>query len=140
MNDLFFMRKALAEAQKAFEKEEAPIGAIAVHEGKIIARAHNLREKKNDPLGHAEIILMRKISQKFKNWRLLGITVYVTLEPCPMCMGALMQARVKRLVFGAMNPKVNVCGSLEITHGLLEKESAALLKKFFAVLRKKGKK
>src|SRR5260370_875783 len=95
LDDLFFMKEALAEAQKAFDLKEAPIGAVAVHQGKIVARAHNLRESKNDPLGHAELILLRKLSHKFKNWRLLGITLYVTLEPCLMCMGGLLQARVK---------------------------------------------
>jgi tRNA(adenine34) deaminase len=145
------MEEALSEARKAYQKNEAPIGAIAVHQGRIVARAHNVREKKNDPLGHAELILLRKLAHKFKNWRMLGVTVYVTLEPCLMCMGALLQARIKRLVFGAMDPKAGACGSLydlsqddrlnhriEVTSGILFKESAALLKKFFEKLRQKS--
>ncbi len=150
MTDIVFMQEALAEAKKAFQRKEAPIGAIAVHQGKILARAHNLREKANDPLGHAELILLRKLSHKFKNWRLMGVTIYVTLEPCVMCMGALLQARVKRVVFGAMDPKAGACGSLydlardarlnhriEVTVVILKEDSSALLKKFFEKLRKK---
>lgn len=150
MKDLFFMREALFEAEKAFELKEAPIGAVAVHQGTIVARAHNLRERKNDPLGHAELILLKKLSHKFKNWRVLGVTVYVTLEPCVMCMGALLQARIKRLVFGALDPKAGACGSLfdlskderlnhriDLTHGILEKECGALLTSFFRNLRSK---
>lgn len=149
MIDRLFMQEALREAQKAAERKEAPIGAVAVHRGKIVARAHNHREKKNDPLGHAEIILLKKLSHKFKNWRLMGITVYVTLEPCLMCMGALIQTRIKRLVFGAMDPKGGACGSLydlsqderlnhriDVTRGILQEGCSEILKKFFAKLRR----
>ncbi len=150
MNDRIFMQEALNEARKAFLKGEAPIGAVAVQKGKIVARAHNHRERKNDPLGHAEVILVRKLAHKFKNWRLMGVTVYVTLEPCVMCMGALLQARVKKLVFGAMDPKAGACGSLydlsqdarlnhqlEVSRGVLQEECSVLLKQFFRGLRGK---
>lgn len=149
MTDRFFMKEALAEAKKAFLKKEVPVGAVAVHQGTIVARAHNVREKQNDPLGHAELILLRKLAHKFKNWRILNITLYVTLEPCIMCMGALLQARVKKLVFGAMDPNAGACGSLfdlsrdkrlhhqlEVTSGVLEKDCGELLKKFFEKLRR----
>lgn len=152
MNDLFFMKEAYEEAKKAFKKKEAPIGAIAVHQGAILAHAHNVRERKNDPLGHAELILLRKLAHKFKNWRILGVTVYVTLEPCLMCMGALLQARVKRLVFGAMDPKAGACGSLydlskderlnhriDVTSGVLAKECGDLLTQFFKEMRSRKK-
>lgn len=144
------MREALREAEKAAKKKEAPIGAVAVTDGRILARAHNLRESKNDPLGHAELILLSKLSRKLKSWRLLGVTVYVTLEPCLMCMGALIQARVKRLVFGAMDPKAGACGSLynlsqdrrlnhriEVVSGILADECSRVLADFFRKLRKK---
>ena len=148
MKEEFFMKEAIKEAQKAFDKKEAPIGAVAVLDGKIIARAHNLRENKNDPLGHAEILLIHKVSKKLKRWRLTGVTIYVTLEPCLMCMGALIQARTDRLVFGTLDPKAGACGSLydlskdlrlnhriEVTSGVLQKECSEILKIFFKKLR-----
>lgn len=151
MKDEYWMRKAIQEARKAFDKKEAPIGAVAVLEGKIIARAHNLRENKNDPLGHAEILLLHKISKKLKRWRLSGVTVYVTLEPCLMCMGALIQARVDRLFFGTLDPKAGACGSLydlskdlrlnhriDVTSGILQNECSEILKEFFKKLRGKN--
>lgn len=150
--DDYFMKRALSEAVKAEKKAEVPIGAVAVHEGKIIARAHNLRESKQDPLGHAEIYLISKISKKLKKWRLNDVTVYVTLEPCLMCMGALLQARVGRLVFGCYDPKAGACGSLfdlskdlrlnhriEVTASILEKECSSQLSTFFKELRQKKK-
>ncbi len=143
-----FIRTALCEAEKAFEKNEAPIGAVAVKDGKILARAHNLRESKNDPLGHAEIYLLNNLAKKLKSWRMPGVTVYVTLEPCLMCMGALLQARVPRLVFGAMDPKAGACGSLydlsqdkrlnhriDVTPGVLSSECGAILSRFFRQMR-----
>jgi len=152
-DDFYWMRKALAQATQASLKQEVPIGAIAVQNGKIIARAHNLRESKQDPLGHAEIYLISKISKKIKSWRLNNVTVYVTLEPCLMCMGALLQARVGRLVYGCKDPKAGACGSLydfsqdmrlnhriEVLSGVLEKESSQILSEFFQTLRKKHKK
>lgn len=144
------MKAALKEAKKAASKLEVPIGAVAVYEGKIIARAHNLRESKQDPLGHAEIYLLSKVSKKLKRWRLAGVTFYVTLEPCLMCMGALVQARIDALVFACFDAKAGACGSLydfsadsrlnhklNVRSGILEKESATLLSDFFKQLRKK---
>ena len=100
-----FMREALKEAQIAFEEDEVPVGAVIVKNGEILAKAHNLREKLNDPTAHAELIVIRLASAKLNSWRLLDTTVYVTVEPCPMCAGAIVLARVKRLVFGATDPK-----------------------------------
>ncbi len=149
-NDLAFMQRALKQAEKAAFQQEVPIGAIAVQNGKIIARAHNLRESRQDPLGHAEIYLVSKVSKKLQSWRLNSVTVYVTLEPCLMCMGALLQARIGRLVYGCKDPKAGACGSLydlsqdqrlnhriEVESGILEKECAEILSKFFKNLRKK---
>jgi tRNA(adenine34) deaminase len=149
VDDLGFMREALREAAKAEKKKEAPIGAVAVRSGKIIARAHNLRESKNDPLGHAEIYLISKVARKLKRWRLNDVAVYVTLEPCLMCMGALIQARVGRLIFGAMDPKAGACGSLydlskdrrlnhsiDVVRGVLEEDCGRVLTEFFKALRK----
>ena len=147
--DIQCMQAALKEAQKAAQKNEVPVGAVAVYENKIIARAHNLRELKKDPLGHAELYLLSKISKKIKAWRMKGVTIYVTLEPCLMCMGALMQARVEHLVFGCWDKKAGACGSLydfskdlrlnhriQVTSGILQEECAALLSEFFKHLRK----
>jgi tRNA(adenine34) deaminase len=152
-DDSFFMKAALAEARKAFEKNECPIGAVAVKDGKILARAHNLRESKSDPLGHAEIYLIRKLSKKLKTWRLTGVTVYVTLEPCLMCMGALLQARISHLVFGTSDPKAGACGSLynlsqderlnhriPVVPGVLKEECSKILGDFFRSVRKGKKK
>lgn len=147
-----FMKAALQEAQKAFDKKEVPIGAVAVQAGKIIARAHNLRESKNDPLGHAEIILLQKLTQKLKRWRMNNILIYVTLEPCLMCMGALMQARIGHLIFGALDPKAGACGSLydfsqdfrlnhriQVVPFMLQQECSSLLSLFFKKIRLKKK-
>ena len=138
------MQEALEEAQKAFEEDEVPIGAVIVRNGEILARAHNLREKLNDPTAHAELIAIRLAAGKLNSWRLLDTTVYVTVEPCPMCAGAIVLARVKRLVFGAADPKAGAAGTLmnllddarlnhqvEITGGVLEEESRKLLRTFF---------
>ncbi len=143
-----FMRAALRDAEKAFAKGEAPIGAVAVVEGKVVARAHNLRESTHDPLGHAELILLKKLSRKFRSWRFPEATVYVTLEPCVMCVGALMQSRVKALIFGAPDPKAGACGSvydlpgdrklphrMRVHQGLLVRECSAILSNFFFKLR-----
>lgn len=149
--DTPFMIDALKEAQKAFLKNEVPIGAVAVSQGKIVARAHNLRESRNDPLGHAELLLLSKLSRKLKTWRLTDLTIYVTLEPCLMCMGALLQARIKRLVFGTLDPKAGACGSLfdlsqdqrlnhriEVTSQVMQDECVGILKDFFKALRKRS--
>jgi len=149
-DDERFMQMALKEAVKAKEKREVPIGAVAVVAGKVVARAHNLRESKLDPLGHAEIYLISKLSKKLKKWRLSDATVYVTLEPCLMCMGALLQARVGRLVFGCFDPKAGACGSLyelsqdkrlnhriPVTSGVLQKECSQILSDFFKWVRRR---
>ncbi|MBF0493045.1 MAG: nucleoside deaminase [Deltaproteobacteria bacterium] len=149
-SDEKWMLQALQQAQKAAQKNEVPIGAIAVYQNKIIARAHNLRESKQDPLGHAEIYLLSKVAKKLACWRMSGVTIYVTLEPCLMCMGALMQARVDRLVFGCLDAKAGACGSLydfskdlrlnhriEVRSGVLQKECVDLLSGFFKQLRQR---
>ncbi len=140
-----FMRRALSLAEKAALSGEVPVGAVLVSaEGKILAEAFNRPISLCDPTAHAEIIALREGARQLKNYRLLGTTLYVTLEPCPMCAGALVYARVKRLVFGAFDPKAGACGSvynivnderlnhrLEVTGGVLAEEAVALLKNFF---------
>lgn len=148
-----FMKSALKEAEKSYDKEEIPVGAVIVKDGKIIARGHNLKETKNDTTNHAEIIAIRKASKKLKSWRLTGCTMYVTLEPCTMCAGALIQARLDKVVIGTMDEKTGACGSVlnvledykfnhkvEIEKGVMEKECKAILQKFFKELRDKKKK
>ena len=110
--DVQFMREALEEARQAAEVGEVPVGAVVVHGGQIITRAHNTREIENDPTGHAELSAMREASRLLRSWRLVGCTLYVTLEPCFMCAGAIVNARVDRVVFGASDPKAGAVGSL----------------------------
>jgi tRNA(adenine34) deaminase len=142
--DRYYIREALIEAEKAGRLGEVPIGAVLVQENKIIARNHNRRETTGDPTAHAEILVLREASQHKRHWRLSGGTLYTTLEPCPMCAGAMVQARINRLVFGAYDPKGGAAGSLlnllqdqrlnhwvEITAGILESECGKLLKEFF---------
>ncbi len=142
--DEFFMREAIVEATKAAREREVPIGAVIVLNDQIIAKAHNLRETNGDPTAHAEILVLREAAKLKEHWRLLGTTLYTTLEPCPMCAGAMVMARVKRLVYGASDPKAGAAGSLmnivqdlrlnhrlEVTGGVLEKECRELLKEFF---------
>ena len=144
-----FMKEALKEAKKAYEKLEVPVGCVIVKEGKIIARAHNLKEIKKSAIQHAEIMAIQKASKKIDGWRLTDCEMYVTLEPCPMCTGALIQSRVKKVYIGAMDLKTGACGSvldlsndyifnhkLEIETGILKKECEELLKDFFKKLRK----
>ncbi len=107
-----FLKLALKEAQKAALKEEVPVGAVIVHEGKVIARAHNLKEAKQDCIAHAEILALQKAMKKRKDWRLSDCTLYVTLEPCPMCAGAILHARLKAVYFGALDPKWGGTGSV----------------------------
>ncbi len=140
-----FMRRALSLAEKAALSGEVPVGAVLVSaEGKILAEAFNRPISLCDPTAHAEIIALREGARQLKNYRLLGTTLYVTLEPCPMCAGALVYARVRRLVFGAFDSKAGACGSvynivnderlnhrLEVTGGVLAEEAVALLKNFF---------
>ena len=152
--DLKYMALALKEAGKAEEKGEVPVGAVIVLDAKTVSRGHNTKETTDDPTAHAEILTLKRAARKLNSWRLIGSTLYVTLEPCLMCMGAVIQARVERLVIAAMDPKSGACGSLydistdkrlnhtvEVTRGVMETEAGELLKGFFASLRRKpGKK
>lgn len=146
-----FMREALAEAQLALTEGELPVGCVIVYNNEIIARAHNEREQTNDPTAHAEVIAMRRAANHLKSWRLNGCTLYVTLEPCPMCAGAISQARVERLVYGAPDPAQGCAGSVyripedpAFSHfcpsdgGVLREECAALLNAFFENKRSKN--
>jgi len=142
------MRTALREAQKAAHADEVPVGAVVVHEGRVIGRAHNQRELLRDPTAHAEMIALTQAAAALDTWRLDGAVLYVTLEPCLMCAGALVNARVARVVFGARDAKAGACGSLyqvgvdarlnhtfEVTGGVLEEECVALLQEFFRTKR-----
>ena len=144
------MKIAIEEAKLAMNENEIPIGSILVQNEKIIAKAHNQPIGNNDPTAHAEIQLLRKAGKQKENYRLIGSTLYVTLEPCAMCFGAMIHARIERIVFGALDPKTGVCGScmnlnnenffnhkISITGGVLEKESSDLLRLFFKSLRDK---
>ena len=139
-----WMSFALEQARKAEKEGEVPVGAILVKDDFIIARAHNKPISSNDPTAHAEIQLIRTAGEELKNYRLTGTSLFVTLEPCAMCLGAIMHARIKRVVFGAHDPKTGVCGSsenfmeascfnhkIDIASGVLENESKQLLKNFF---------
>jgi len=143
-NDEQWMRIAIEEANLAMDKNEVPVGAVLVKNDTLIAQAHNKPITKNDPTAHAEIQLLRKAGEQQKNYRLPESTLYVTLEPCTMCFGAMVHARIDRIVYGASDPKTGVCGSrmnlneenffnhkISITSGILEKESSELLKLFF---------
>ena len=143
-----FMSEALAQAYKAKQKEEVPIGAVIVKDGKIIARGYNRRNTDKNTLSHAELNGIRKASRKLGDWRLEGCTLYVTLEPCQMCAGAIVQARIDRVVIGTMNPKAGCAGSVlnllemegfnhkvQVTRGILEEECSKMLSDFFKELR-----
>lgn len=140
-----YMRMALEEAEQAAEQGEIPVGAVVVAgDGTVLARTHNLCETNRMPTDHAELLAVQEACRRLQNWRLSDCTVYVTLEPCPMCMGALIHARVKRIVFGASDPRAGACGSLidlpsypleaspEIQGGVLAEEGLALLRSFFS--------
>jgi tRNA(adenine34) deaminase len=148
--DITYMALALDEARAAAAIGEVPIGAVVVCDGAVVARAHNTREVETDPTAHAELIAIREASQRLGRWRLSDCTVYATLEPCPMCAGAMHQARIERLVYGAPDPKAGAVGTLydlsnderlnhrfAVTSGVLADESAALLRDFFGDLRKR---
>lgn len=148
--DETFMDEALAEARIASERGEVPVGAVIVHEGAVIARAHNLRETNQDPTAHAELIALKDAATRLGTWRLSGATCYVTLEPCPMCAGALVNARVDRVVFATEDPKAGATSTLftigsdvRLNHrfvleaGVRREESAGLLKQFFGDIRRK---
>lgn len=144
-----FMKEALKEAKKAYDKLEVPVGVVIVKDGKIIARAHNVKEAKKDTTKHAEIIAIQKASKKLDNWRLTDCEMYVTLEPCSMCAGALIQSRIKKVYIGTMDLKTGACGSVlnllgdytfnhkvEVENGIMQNECEELLKEFFKELRK----
>ena len=149
--DILFMQEALKEAKKAYDKNEVPVGCVIVVDNKIIARAHNTRHKNKSVLDHAEIIAIKKANKKLNAWMLDEATLYVTLEPCVMCAGAIFQSRIKRVVFAACEPKFGSFGSILdlssnnykfnhkviVTRGVLEHDAANLLKTFFKELRTK---
>jgi tRNA(adenine34) deaminase len=141
--DSKFMKEAIKEAKKSYYKNEVPIGAVIVKNNKIISRAHNQIESCNDATAHAEILAIKKAGKKLKNWRLLDCDVYVTLEPCPMCKSALLQARVRKVIFGCRRIKSigekRVKKSITIKGHVLEKECKDILQKFFQNIRKNRK-
>lgn len=149
----FFMREALKEAQKAYDQAEVPIGAVVVLNGEIIGRGHNLREKEQDATLHAEIKAIRQANQHLGSWRLEDCELFVTLEPCTMCSGAMILARMKKVVFGAFDPKAGTAGTfmnllqdsrfnhqVEVEQGILEDECKEILQQFFKGLRERNKK
>ncbi len=144
-----FMKEALKEAKKAYEKLEVPVGCVIVKDGKIISRAYNLKETKYDTTKHAEILAIQKASKKLKSWRLIDCEMYVTLEPCSMCAGAIINSRIKKVYIGSMDKKTGACGSVfnifadykfnhkvELETGILQGECENILKNFFKDLRK----
>ena len=146
--DQIFMRMALEQAEQAFDKGEVPVGAIAVYRGKVIGRAHNQKETHGDPTAHAEILALQEAALARGGWRLPGVTLYCTLEPCAMCAGAMIQARLPHLVYSIDDPKAGACGSVidllhhpqlnhhvQVRKGVLEAEARALLNAFFLSLR-----
>ena len=143
-----FMKKALKQAKKAYDKLEVPVGAIIVKDGKVISSAYNQKETKIDTTKHAEILAIQKASKKLKSWRLIDCEMYVTLEPCPMCAGAIIQSRIKKVYYGALDEKTGAVGSklnlfkdfkfnhkVEFENSILEKECRKLLQDFFKELR-----
>lgn len=142
-SDEYYMQMALCEAKKAYKKGEVPIGCVIVRDGKVIAKTYNKRETKKNPLLHAEISAIKKASRILSGWRLTGCTLYVTLEPCPMCAGAIINSRIPRVVFGAYDPKAGCFGSIhdftksafnhkpQIATGVLQEQCASILKEFF---------
>jgi tRNA(adenine34) deaminase len=152
MSDAYFMQEAIHEANKAKAIHEVPIGAVLVYNGEIIARGYNLRETSQTTLSHAELIAIEEGNKRIGSWRLEDCTLYVTLEPCPMCAGAIVQSRIKRVVYGAPDPKAGCGGTImnllneprfnhqvEVTEGVLKEECASLLTEFFKALRERKK-
>lgn len=153
LDDEKYMRIALEEAQKAYDLEEVPIGAVLVNAaGEVVERAHNMRENWHDATAHAELIAIQKACKDLGRWRLSGLTLYVTIEPCPMCAGAIVMSRVDRVVYGSTDNKAGACESLfnipgnpnlnhrpEITAGVLQEECAGIMKRFFKERREKRK-
>lgn len=152
MSDDIFMKKALEEAKLALEKGEVPIGAVIVKNGEVIASAHNLRETEHSATAHAELLAIERACKVLGGWRLSGCELYVTLEPCPMCAGAIINSRIDRVIFGSKDEKAGACGSVmnlfaadfnhrpKLTVGVMEEECSQILKTFFAALREKKKK
>jgi tRNA(adenine34) deaminase len=147
-DDTTYMQAAIAEAQRARDKGEVPIGAVIVHEGQIIGRGHNLRETSNDPTSHAEMVAIRQAAEAIGHWRLLETTLYVTLEPCVMCMGAIILARIPRLVYACRDPRAGAVGSIydfssderfnhqvDVVEGVLGEQCSTMLSDFFQELR-----
>jgi tRNA(adenine34) deaminase len=143
--DEYFMRLALREAERALEHDDIPVGCVVVKDGEVIGSGHNEREVRGDPTAHAELIALRDAARKLGSWRVLDSVLYVTLEPCAMCAGAIVLARVPRVVFGTPDPKAGACGSVlnvlaeprlnhrpQVESGLLAEDCAALLRSFFA--------
>ena len=151
-NKEYFMKQALKEAKKAYNKLEVPVGVVIVKDGKIIARAYNQKECKNDTTNHAEILAIKKASKKLNSWRLIDCDMFVTLEPCSMCAGALIQSRIRKVYIGAPDLKTGACGSVlnlledytfnhkvEVENGILKNECESILKSFFKELRQSKK-
>ncbi len=147
------MRRALAQAEQAFAEEEVPVGAVIIHEDRVVAAAHNQREHLQDPTAHAEMIAITQAAAALQSWRLERCQLFVTLEPCPMCAGAILQARIPRLVYGASDPKAGAVHSLyqmlqdtrlnhqtQVTSGILADACGQLLSEFFLQQRRRGKK
>ena len=150
MEHEIYMREAVKEAKKAFELDETPIGAVIVQDGKIIGRGYNRRNSEKNPLCHAEIIAINEAAKYIGDWRIENCTIYITVEPCPMCAGAIVQARIPTVVFGAENVKAGCCGSVlnlmqqeklnhraEVISDVLRDECSSLMKEFFKNMRKK---
>lgn len=151
MNE-YFMKLALEEARRAYCLDEVPIGAVIVKDNKIISKAHNLKEINKDATAHAEILAIKRASEILGGWRLTGCTMYVTVEPCPMCAGAIINSRIEKLVIGTKDTKMGACGSIvnivqnnsfnhqvDVTWGILEEECSCIMKQFFKELRKRNK-
>jgi len=147
------MRASLAEARRAAREDEVPVGAVVVREGRVVARAHNRPLRLTDPTAHAEILALRRAARKLGNYRLPGCTLYVTIEPCAMCVGAMVQARIERLVYGARDPKAGACGTalrvlnhrklnhkVDVVSGAMAGECAAVIQQFFEGKRKQKSK
>jgi tRNA(adenine34) deaminase len=147
-DDESYMQEALAEAQAAYERGEVPVGAVAVHKQYVVGRGHNRKEELADPTAHAEILALREAAQTLRTWRLSEVTLYCTMEPCPMCAGAMVLARLPRLVYAVDDPKSGACGSVfdiarsprlnhqvQVTKGVLADQARALLDRFFDQLR-----
>ena len=150
--DRIFMAEALREAKNGRDRDEVPVGAVIVHDGAVIAAAHNLRETRQDPTAHAEMLAIRTAADRLGTWRLCGCTLYVTLEPCVMCMGAIILARIPRLVYGCRDPRAGAVGSIynltednrfnhrvEVTEGVLGEICGGMLSEFFFSLRSRKK-